>query len=123
GLWLGGGTAAAAWVELEAGRRALAAEVEELEARAAAPIPEDAYRAARDPVTVTLARFAARLAEALDGIADDGFEAPLRARADAGATRTGSLAEELRRLGAEEVDARRAAADAAERLSAVDVER
>jgi chromosome segregation protein len=47
----------------------------------------------------------------------------LRARADAGATRTGALAEELRRLGAAEVDVRRAAAEAAERLSAVDVER
>jgi chromosome segregation protein len=47
----------------------------------------------------------------------------LRARADAGTTRTGALAEELRRLGAAEVDARRAAAEAGERLSAIDVER
>jgi len=61
--------------------------------------------------------------ETLEGVADDRFEAPLRARADAGSTRTGALAEELRRLGAEEVEARRAAAEAAERLSAVDVER
>ena len=64
-----------------------------------------------------------QLVETLEGIGDDRFEAPLRARADAGASRTGALAEELRRLGAEEVDARRAAAEAGERLSAVDVER
>ena len=84
----------------------------------------EAYTAARDPLTVTLARFAARLVEALEGlVGDDRFEAPLRARADAGASRTGALAEELRRLGAEEVEARRAAVEAGERLSAIDVER
>src|SRR5207249_1184669 len=122
-LWFAGETAEAVWLELEARRRALAGEVDELEARAAAPIPEAAYSAARDPVTVTLARLTARLVETLGGITDERFEAPLRARADAGTTRTGALAEELRRLGAAEVDARRAAAEAGERLSAVDVER
>src|SRR6266508_831762 len=84
----------------------------------ALPIPEDAYSAARDPVTVTVARLAARLVETLESITDDRFEAPLRARADAGSTRTGALAEELRRLGAAEVDSRRgleaAAAEPAE---------
>jgi len=122
-LWFAGETAEAVWLELEARRRALAAEVDELDARVAAPIPQEAYRAARDPVTIALARLAARLVENLEGITDDRFEAPLRARADAGTTRTGALAEELRRLGAAEVDARRAAAEAGERLSAVDVER
>ena len=122
-LWFAGETAEAVWLELEARRRSLAAEVEELEARAAAPIPEDAYSATRDPVTVTLARLTAQLVDTLEGAADDRFEAPLRARADAGSSRTGALAEELRRLGAEEVDARRAAAEVAERLSAIDVER
>jgi chromosome segregation ATPase len=122
-LWFAGETAEAVWLELEARRRALAADVEELEARAAAPIPQDAYSAARDPLTVSLARHAARLVEALAGIGDDRFEAPLRARADASGSRTGALAEELRRLGAAEVEARRAAAEAGERLSAVDVER
>ena len=122
-LWFAGETAEAVWLELDARRRALATEVEELEAHASAPIPADAYTAARDPVTVALARLAARLLDALGGLTDERFEAPLRARADAGATRTGALAEELRRLGAEEVEARRAAAEAAERLSAVDVER
>ena len=122
-LWFAGETAEAVWLELDARRRALSADVDELEARAAAPIPEGAYSAARDPVTVTLARLAARLVEMLEGVVDDRLEAPLRARADASGSRTGALAEELRRLGAAEVDARRAAAEAGERLSAVDVER
>jgi chromosome segregation ATPase len=122
-LWFAGETAEAVWLELDARRRALSVDVDELEARAAAPIPEGAYSAARDPVTVTLARLAARLVEMLEGVVDDRLEAPLRARADASGSRTGALAEELRRLGAAEVDARRAAAEAGERLSAVDVER
>jgi len=42
---------------------------------------------------------------------------------NAGGSRTGELADELRRLGAAEVDARREAAEAAERLSAIQVER
>jgi chromosome segregation protein len=122
-LWFAGETAEAVWLELEARRRALAAEVDELEARAAAPIPEAAYTAARDPLTETLARLTARLVETLEGATDDRYEAPLRARADAGATRTTGLAEELRRLGAAEVDVRRASAEAGERLNAIDVER
>jgi chromosome segregation protein len=122
-LWFAGETAEAVWLELDARRRALSADVDELEARAATPIPEGAYSAARDPVTVTVARLAARLVEMLEGVVDDRLEAPLRARADASGSRTGALAEELRRLGAAEVDARRAAAEAGERLSAVDVER
>src|SRR6185295_12373854 len=113
-IWFAGETAEAVWLELEARRRALAAEVEALEARAEAPIPEAAYSAAHDPLTVTLAQLAERLVHALGEIGDDRFEAPLRARADAGASRTGALADELRRL---------LAAEAGERLSAVDVER
>src|SRR6059058_6008771 len=122
-VWFAGEAAEAVWLELEARRRALAAEVDELEARAAAPIPEGAYTAAQDPVVATLARVTERLVETLTGATDDRYEAPLRARADAGTTRTTGLAEELRRLGADEVEVRRAAAAAGERLSAVDVER
>jgi chromosome segregation protein len=122
-LWFAGETAEAVWLELEARRRALAAEVEELDARAAAPIPADAYSAAQDPLTSTFARLSARLVETLEGANDDRYEAPLRARADAGTTRTTGLAEELRRLGAAEVDVRRSTGDAGERLSAIDVER
>jgi len=122
-VWFAGEAAEAVWLELEARRRALSAEVDELEGRAAAPIPEDAYKATRDPLTVTLARLSAHLLETLEGVTDDRHEAPLRARADAGAQRTTGLADELRRLGAAEVDARRVASEAGERLSAIDVER
>jgi chromosome segregation protein len=122
-IWFAGETAEAVWLELEARRRTLAAEVDDLERRVAAPIPDDAYSGVRDPVTIELERLTSRLVDALAAVPSDRFEAPLRARADAGATRTGTLAEELRRLGAEEVDARRAAAEAGERLSGVDVER
>jgi chromosome segregation protein len=122
-LWFSGETAEAVWLELEARRRTLATEADELDARAAAPMPADAYTATHDPVTATLERLTARLVEALGGVSNDSFDAPLRARADAGASRTASLAEELRRLGADEVELRRSAAEAAERLSAVDVER
>ncbi len=122
-LWFAGETAEAVWLELEARRRTLVEEVDELERRAAAPPPDAVYTAAQDPRTLAIARLTERVVEVLSGAADDRFEAPLRARADAGSTRTGSLAEELRRLGAEEVGARRAAAQAAERLSGLDVER
>ena len=50
------------------------------------------------------------------------FETPVRARADAGSQRAGELGAELRRLGAGEVDLRRAADEAAERLTSTEVE-
>jgi len=50
------------------------------------------------------------------------FEAPVRARAEAQAARTGELGAELRRLSADEVGLRQEAATAAERLAAIDVE-
>ena len=46
----------------------------------------------------------------------------MRERAEAQAARTGELGAELRRLGAAEVELRAAAAEAAERLAAIDVE-
>jgi chromosome segregation ATPase len=122
-LWFAGETAEAVWLELEARRRGLAAEVEELEARAAAPIPSDAYSLAPDRTTEMLAQLAERLVAALDVSVAERFEAPLRARADAGSSRTGGLADELRRLGAAEVEARREAAAAGERSSEIQVER
>src|SRR5262249_3660757 len=122
-LWFAGETAEAVWLEFEARRRALAAGGEELDARATARIREEAYSATHDPLIETLARLAAQLVETLQGVSDDRHETPLRARADVGAQRTTGLADELRKLGAAEVDARRAAAEAGERLSAVDVER
>jgi chromosome segregation protein len=50
------------------------------------------------------------------------FEAPFRARVDAGGARTGELGEELRRLGAAEVELRQELSAAAEAVSAVEVE-
>ena len=50
------------------------------------------------------------------------FEAPLRARVDAGGARTGELGEELRRLGAAEVELRQGLSDASAGVSAIDVE-
>jgi chromosome segregation protein len=122
-LWFAGETAEAVWLELEARRRCLAAEVVELERTASAPIPATAYSLAPDAFTQRLVTLAGRLVVALDVAPVERFEAPLRARADAGGSRTGELADELRQLGAAEVDARRDAAEAAERLSAIQVER
>src|SRR5207237_10415102 len=122
-LCFAGETEEAVWLELEARRRSLPAEVGELERQASAPIPAAAYSLAPDRTTQELVRLAERLVAALDVAAVERFETPLRARADAGGSRTGELADELRRLGAAEVDARREAAEAAERLSAIQVER
>jgi chromosome segregation protein len=67
-------------------------------------------------------------AERLDAVlggavsAADRFEAPLRARVDAGGARTGTLGEELRRLGAAEVELRQELTNASAGVSAIDVE-
>jgi chromosome segregation protein len=50
------------------------------------------------------------------------FEAPLRARVDAGASRTGELGATLRELGAGEVELRRAAEEAAQRATEIEIE-
>jgi len=50
------------------------------------------------------------------------FEAPVRARVDAGAARAGELGAELRRLGAGEVEVRHALDAATERVNGVEVE-
>jgi chromosome segregation protein len=50
------------------------------------------------------------------------FEAPVRARVDAGAARASELGSELRRLGAAEVELRQAADEASERVTTVEVE-
>jgi chromosome segregation protein len=67
-------------------------------------------------------------AERLDAVlggavqAAERFEAPLRARVDAGGSRTGTLGEELRRLGAAEVELRQELTNASAGVSAIDVE-
>src|SRR3954470_3999325 len=50
------------------------------------------------------------------------FETPLRARVDAGATRTGELGGELRRLGAAEVELRQAFGEAGQTVASIEVE-
>ena len=120
-LWFAGETAEAVLLELQARRRTLASELDALRRRAEAPIPAAAYSIEADPVVVRSAALAERVVRALE-IPASRFETPLRARVDAGAARTGELGEELRRLGAAEVELRQALSDAAERASAIDVE-
>ena len=94
-------------------------------ARAAARALADADPArARRPDELVLERLLAgaeRLEAAL-AVDVERFEAPVRERAETQATRTTELGASLRRLGAEEVELRQAAAQAGERLSAIDVE-
>jgi chromosome segregation protein len=119
-LWFAGETAEAVLLQLDARRRALAAEAEELE-RKAEQVPAELPPLPIGPV----AELAERLAAALEGAAGaaERFEAPLRARVDAGATRAGELAAELRRLGGDEAEVRRVSAEAGERAAGIDVER
>jgi len=112
-LWFAGETAEALLLELEARRRALAAELAELERRAANRPP-----AAPRDVSRHL-RVASGLVECLT-VDVSRFEAPFAVGAEA--ARAAELGAELRRLGAEEVELRRRASEAAERLSGIDVE-
>ena len=67
---------------------------------------------------------AERLGETLTaaGGAAGHFEAPLRARVDAGASRTGELGAALRDLGAAEVELRQSAEEAAQRSTEIEIE-
>jgi chromosome segregation protein len=140
-LWFAGETAEAVLLELEARRRELAGETEELDSRlvgAAARAAETQTRAAEarsaldalpagrlDPVVAArLVRVSDRLVDVLQGaVAVAGrLEAPVRARVDAGSRRTQELGEALRGLGAQEVELRREAAEASQRANAVEVE-
>jgi chromosome segregation protein len=71
-----------------------------------------------------LAAAAAVLGESLERGARlaERFQAPVRARADAGAQRSSELGAELRRLGAAEVELRREAEETSERATAVEIE-
>jgi chromosome segregation ATPase len=118
-LWFAGEAAEAVLLELEARRRALVEEVAELERDdpLAVPVVDDSrYRpviAVAESLEAALARAAALVARS---------EPTLRARADAGGTRTGELADELRKLGAAEAEIRREAAEVSAQTSAVEVE-
>ena len=120
-LWFAGETAEAVLLELQARRRALAAELAELRRKAASPIPTAAYSLEADPIVARLLVLAERLVRALS-IPADRFEAPLRARVDAGGTRSGQLAADLRRLGAAEAELRREQSEHNQRVGAIDVE-
>ena len=144
-LWFAGETAEAVMLELEARRRALAQEAVELERRAGettiaaaeaarrAQAAEAAYgRVTPVPLRPAVGRETLdRLVVAGQGLMTtigasrtiaERFEAPLRARVDAGAHRAGELGDELRRLGAAEVEVRRELEDASERATAVEVD-
>jgi chromosome segregation protein len=116
-LWFAGETAEALLLELEARRRRLATEVEELERRAAgaAAVAAPAPRPDASRLLAASARLAAGLA--LDATR---FEGALRAEAEL--SRAAELGAALRRLGADEADLRRQLGEAAERVSAIDVE-
>ena len=118
-LWFAGETAEAVLLQLDARRRSLAREADELE-RQAEELPAEAAPVPVEPLAVLAERLAAALAGAAE--AAKRFEAPLQARVDAGATRAGELAAELRRLGGAEAEARREASEAGERGAAIDVE-
>ncbi len=117
-LWYAGEAAEAVLLELEARRRSLEEEIAELDAaaeRAATQAP------ATDPRPAELAeRLTATLTDCVRLAAR--FEPSLDARADARGQRAKELGEDLRELGAQEAELRRAAAEAGERSSGIDVE-
>ena len=140
-LWFSGEAAEAVLLELEARGRELRREIDELDvslARVAARAAETQTKAAEaraaldslpsgrlDPVVAArLARLADRAVSTLEGAVESSarLETPMRARVDAGSHRAQELGESLRTLGAQEVELRREAAEAAERASAVEVE-
>jgi chromosome segregation protein len=142
-LWFSGETAEAVLLELETRRRELARELSELRAQsdAAAAAAATAHARAEGaasaygsaaPIRLTadpeaLARLV-RVAEATMAAlataqrAGTRLDAPLRARVDAGASRTGGLGDELRRLGAAEAEVRQELDAASERTIAIEVE-
>jgi len=143
-LWFVGETAEAVLLELQGRRSSLHAEAAALEAQLEeatrlasetadrASVAEAAYgQTPRLRASTLDARLHGRLVELAtrlrDGI-DVGqrtagrYEAPLRARVDAGSTRAGELGEELRRLGATEVSLRQELDEASGALTAAEVE-
>ncbi|HVA29961.1 MAG TPA: chromosome segregation protein SMC [Gaiellaceae bacterium] len=110
---------AAATEAAEAGDRARSAEAARVDAAVRA-----GRRRARPHQLARVLAASERLDETLAAAVDAAvrFETPLRAQVDAGGARTGGLGEELRRLGAAEVELRQALTAASESASAIDVE-
>jgi chromosome segregation protein len=144
-LWFAGETAEAVLLELEARRHGLEADAARLGRRAAeaARKADEASEAARAAAAAfggvaprarrpsidhdLLARIASGAERLATGLAEAGaaaarFDAPLRARVDAGAVRSGELGDELRRLGAAEVQLRQELEEASERVTTAEVE-
>ncbi len=110
-------------LRVEAAARAAEESAERARLAARTLAESDGVRSRR-PGALVLERLlagAGRLEAALS-LEVERFDGPLRARVEAQAARTGELGADLRRLGAEEVELRQSAAQAGERLSAVDVE-
>jgi chromosome segregation protein len=120
-LWFAGETAEALLLELQARRRALASELDELRARLDTPIPDAAYSVDPNPFAERAVRLTERLLRALE-VTVAHFETPLRTDVDAGAARSGELGAELRRLGAAEVELRQELTAASDAVSTVEVE-
>jgi chromosome segregation protein len=144
-LWFAGETAEAVLLELQARHRALTSEAAELEREvvAAAARAAETERRARDaeaafdgvsalarrpsvdaPTVGRLVAAAERLAALVDAAQATAarFEPALRARVDAGAERAGALGEELRRLGAAEVELRRELEEASAGTTQAEIE-
>jgi chromosome segregation protein len=117
-LWYAGEAAEAVLLELEARRRSLESDIQELEQAAARAATEPGRPDSR--LAEAAERLAAILAEAARHASR--FEPSLAALADARGDRARQLGEELRELGGREAELRRAAAEAAERAGAIDVE-
>jgi chromosome segregation protein len=142
-LWYVGETAEAVLLELDVRRRALAEEAKtlaeqarfaerkaaEAEERAAtaeaaftAVAPQLRIRRVDVPTLTALAVAGRRLEQVLSGLDEriDRIEAPLRARGEAGAERTGELGERLESLGEREAALRRELAETVETLAAAE---
>jgi chromosome segregation protein len=120
-LWFAGETAEALLLELQARRRSLSSELDELRARLDTPIPEAAYSVEPNPFAERAVRLAERLLRALE-VSVAHFEGPLRTEVEAGAARSGELGADLRRLGAAEVELRQELTAASDAVSTVEVE-
>jgi chromosome segregation protein len=143
-LWFVGETAEAVLLELQGRRTALAAEVAALDTEVATATNAAAEAAERARVAEAAFGRAPRLraatidAATLSRLVDLGtalrhgidaahraagrFEAPLRARVDAGSMRASELGEELRTLGATEVNLRRELEETSAAVTAAEVE-
>ena len=105
-LWFAGETAEAMLLELQARRRTLAGELDELRARLDTPIPDAAYSLERESDRRSAASSSPSGSCTRSTSRSAHLETPLRAGVDTGAARSGELGAELRRLGAAEVELR-----------------